>query len=432
MALNRLVLVPLLLAPLALSGCPEVFPTELFAGRPRTQSSIVPYQGPIIEAFDASPLKLAGKDDRLTLTVVATDTAGAALTYTWSATTGTLSSSSGTKVTWQPARENGTVSAGQGKITVTVSNGREAASSSVFLLVAEDGATTVMMPGRIPTVQRSPAPVGSVGGGTASPAPSGSPLACAVGALSPSMAAPGTLFYIDGQGLSEPITVTISDRPATVAAVEPGRIGSAGSRIAVQVPPAMAASTQVRPVSVTACGETKVVDGLLWVANMAEFNGDVRSVGAGLRAAVHALDRDDQELPEDLAGRKPVATFLANEIDMPPRAGSLGFWTGEGDVIENYAIQYTGELKVTTRGATRFSLVSAGGAKLFIDDRLVIDDGTAHGTRTSDGTVELSEGPHKLRVDYMNAGGVRALQLYWQPPGAFLEELVPPQALSTK
>ncbi|MFB7075800.1 hypothetical protein ACFCX2_43645, partial [Streptomyces sp. NPDC056290] len=54
-----------------------------------------------------------------------------------------------------------------------------------------------------------------------------------------------------------------------------------------------------------------------------------------------------------------------------------------------------------------------------------------HGAEPKDGTVQLTEGMHALRIDHFERGGGEQLTLAWQPPGADGFATVPNAALST-
>ncbi|MET7406050.1 ricin-type beta-trefoil lectin domain protein, partial [Streptomyces parvulus] len=82
-------------------------------------------------------------------------------------------------------------------------------------------------------------------------------------------------------------------------------------------------------------------------------------------------------------------------------------------------------------GSYTLRLTSDDGSRLWIDDRLVIDLGGLHGPESKDATVELTAGPHALRVEHFERGGGEQLTLAWRPPGAAAFAVVPNTALST-
>ena len=54
-----------------------------------------------------------------------------------------------------------------------------------------------------------------------------------------------------------------------------------------------------------------------------------------------------------------------------------------------------------------------------------------HPPTARDGTVDLTAGPHALRIDHFERDGGQQITLQWKPPGAADFTLVPNSALST-
>ncbi|WP_149549389.1 family 16 glycoside hydrolase [Streptomyces marokkonensis] len=102
-----------------------------------------------------------------------------------------------------------------------------------------------------------------------------------------------------------------------------------------------------------------------------------------------------------------------------------------GGFGDNFVTQVTGNIHVPADGSYTFRLTSDDGSRLLIDGRPVIDHDGLHGAEPKDGTVQLTEGMHSLRIDHFERGGGEQLTLAWQPPGADGFATVPNTALST-
>jgi hypothetical protein len=385
---------------------------------PFNQRVPVPSQppGPVISQLSGTQ----APDGGLVFTVVAADRDKKPLRFTWTASHGTLSSTSGTTVTWKPLKADGTPEpAGMTQIRVTATNGRETESLGQLVRMDGAGGAAVYVPDNIPaapTPKPSPSPSGS-----AAPGGTGSPVACSVGKASPTIAAPDTIFYIAGTGLPTDAKVTVGGREAIVVEAKP-------NRLAVRVPGATPVNAGLLEVLVTACGETKTVEGGITVADTVGFGGDVRQVGRGLVGTAYAIDARTETMPADLDGRAPVLSYMTNNLDVGPGEFRLGF---PGDPLAYYGIRYLGQVDVKTAGATRFTLTADDGAKLYIDDKLVIDQESPLGRSTKDGTVTLTAGKHKIQVDYYQGDRNGAtLQLFWTPSGAASEVVIPADAFS--
>jgi hypothetical protein len=155
---------------------------------PFNQRVPVPSQppGPVISQLSGTQ----APDGGLVFTVVAADRDKKPLRFTWTASHGTLSSTSGTTVTWKPLKADGTPEpAGMTQIRVTATNGRETESLGQLVRMDGAGGAAVYVPDNIPaapTPKPSPSPSGS-----AAPGGTGSPVACSVGKASPTIAAAG-------------------------------------------------------------------------------------------------------------------------------------------------------------------------------------------------------------------------------------------------
>ncbi len=129
-----------------------------------------------------------------------------------------------------------------------------------------------------------------------------------------------------------------------------------------------------------------------------------------------------------LYGRAPLREAV-RRVD-----GPLAFDWGAGapleDVAPDFEAEWSGFLEVPAPGTYHFQLGSDDDARLYVDGRLVVDNGGAHPYRTATGSVRLT-GRHALRLTFRDRGGDAALMLAWRAPGARAFEPVPREALRT-
>jgi hypothetical protein len=165
------------------------------------------------------------------------------------------------------------------------------------------------------------------------------------------------------------------------------------------------------------------------VADTQDFGGNVQQAGQGLFANVYQLKEDTQKLP-DLGQLKPFSSLLVNNLDVPDHDFQQGFPGVGGNLVEWFGIRFDGMIDAPA-GITTFHLTSDDGAKLWIDDKLVVDNDGVHPEASTDGDVTLAAGKHKFRLDYFQGPRYRiALQLSWTPPGAKEAVIVPASAFS--
>jgi hypothetical protein len=111
----------------------------------------------------------------------------------------------------------------------------------------------------------------------------------------------------------------------------------------------------------------------------------------------------------------------------PPKDGSVSF-----------RARWSGEILTRGAGTTTFFLKSDDGSRLYIDDKLVIDNWRDQGPTEVPGTVELEANKrYKIRVEYYQGSGPSMVQFSWQTPGGAKEvvptaNLFPANALATQ
>jgi hypothetical protein len=98
---------------------------------------------------------------------------------------------------------------------------------------------------------------------------------------------------------------------------------------------------------------------------------------------------------------------------------------------DNFVAHVLANLTVPADGAYQLRVTSDDGAKVYLDDALVIDNDGRHGVESKDATVTLTAGSHPLRIEYFEDRYGQQLTLSWKPPGAADFAVVPSTALST-
>jgi DNA-binding beta-propeller fold protein YncE/4-amino-4-deoxy-L-arabinose transferase-like glycosyltransferase len=98
-----------------------------------------------------------------------------------------------------------------------------------------------------------------------------------------------------------------------------------------------------------------------------------------------------------------------------------------------YSIEWLGKIYIPSSGTYVFGTLSDDGSYLYVDEELVVDNGGHHGDVYAEGSVQLEEGFHDIRLLYFQEGGGRKIELYWTLPDGVreqvpLEYLFPPEA----
>lgn len=90
-----------------------------------------------------------------------------------------------------------------------------------------------------------------------------------------------------------------------------------------------------------------------------------------------------------------------------------------------YAIRFSGDLNAPKEGKYKFYAESDDGTRLYIDGKLVVDNGGIHPAQEGSGEVELKPGPHSFVLQYFQGGGEAVLKVRWKGPGIEKQEIQP-------
>ncbi len=89
----------------------------------------------------------------------------------------------------------------------------------------------------------------------------------------------------------------------------------------------------------------------------------------------------------------------------------------------DFAVRFTGMIEVPKEGEYEFFTKSDDGSRLFINDKMVVENGGIHPNQERSGKVKLTPGAHAIRVHYFDGGGQRALTVSWKGPGLDKREI---------
>lgn len=143
------------------------------------------------------------------------------------------------------------------------------------------------------------------------------------------------------------------------------------------------------------------------------YNGDVRPIGLVGRF----FEGGDAATPDDLNDVVPDAMQLT--------AGIGGAFWYDPVVGAPYAAVWDGSLAVSESGLYRFRFGGLhGDMRALLDGEPLID---TRGNREVE--LELSEGEHRLRLEYEHGGGSPFFELLWTPPGEGTSR-IPPERLT--
>jgi putative heme-binding domain-containing protein len=110
---------------------------------------------------------------------------------------------------------------------------------------------------------------------------------------------------------------------------------------------------------------------------------------------------------ETLDKLKPKASGVAAEIVMnvPQKTKDDAF-----------ALRFTGMISIPTTGSYTFFIASDDGSRIYINDKLLVDNDGLHGMVEKSGKIDLVAGMHKIVVTYFDNGGGDGLEVAWAGP----------------
>lgn len=113
----------------------------------------------------------------------------------------------------------------------------------------------------------------------------------------------------------------------------------------------------------------------------------------------------DWNVLPDFTKMKPVKQGTLANFDLSPR-----------NHPEYFGLEYWGFVRVPDDGVYAFFTDSDDGSRLFIGDKMVVDNDGLHGMAEKKGVVALAAGLHPIRVQYFQKGGGRDLKVSFEGP----------------
>lgn len=76
------------------------------------------------------------------------------------------------------------------------------------------------------------------------------------------------------------------------------------------------------------------------------------------------------------------------------------FLIKDAAIADHFAYEFRTLIYISKRGVYRFYTISDDGSKLYIDDKLIVDNDGGHSVRRAEGKVALEKGYHALHLLY--------------------------------
>lgn len=122
-----------------------------------------------------------------------------------------------------------------------------------------------------------------------------------------------------------------------------------------------------------------------------------------------------RKLP-DFSSLEPVKSGVTQTLQTDQLAG---------DPLDEYALAFEGYLHFPKTGIYRVSLLSDDGSRLYLHDKVVIDNDGPHPAQELSYLTRMSEGWHPVRIEYFEASGESKLTLFIEGEGVARQETKP-------
>eukprot|EP00960_Hanusia_phi_P074326 768213-Hanusia_phi.AAC.4 len=132
------------------------------------------------------------------------------------------------------------------------------------------------------------------------------------------------------------------------------------------------------------------------------------------KMTVYKSDSDLTKMPEVSALKQLGVKVQVPDVDFENINDFKKYFPDAPD--KNFAAQFWGKFKIDMKGRYQFCTSSSDGSKLWIDDKLVVDNGGSHGNRRYCTNVEMSEGSHTAYGEYFKKEGSLRMQITYQGP----------------
>jgi len=106
----------------------------------------------------------------------------------------------------------------------------------------------------------------------------------------------------------------------------------------------------------------------------------------------------------------------------------INFNWHQGNIIKNHSdyvyVRWSGQIKAPKSGSYQFITRSDDGARLWIDDKLIIDDWKPHTEEEKSARISLEKGYHKIKIEYFEATIFASMKLMWIIPGTEKKKVI--------
>jgi hypothetical protein len=95
---------------------------------------------------------------------------------------------------------------------------------------------------------------------------------------------------------------------------------------------------------------------------------------------------------------------------------------------DSWSARWQGQVVAARSELYTFAITSDGAARLWVDGKLIVDDGIEHAKRERSGQIALTAGRHDIKLEYVMLTGSAVMQLRWSSP-SIAKQFIPTASL---
>ena len=115
---------------------------------------------------------------------------------------------------------------------------------------------------------------------------------------------------------------------------------------------------------------------------------------------------------------KTVVKLIEMEFSEKGEVSNFIYPFKDEKLPEKFGLVYDGYIEIFEEAVYTFSVNSNDGTKLYVADKLVVDNDGLHGAFEKEGQIALKIGKHKIELLYFQAGGRKTLQVFMKKNGS--------------
>jgi hypothetical protein len=130
----------------------------------------------------------------------------------------------------------------------------------------------------------------------------------------------------------------------------------------------------------------------------------------GLVAEFFNIGKPLEDLPTIPADRKPDLRRIDRQVNVEQTAD---VFPGT-NMADHFYVRWTGRIKIAQDGKFTFFTESDDGSRLWIDGKVVVDNGGLHAMEEKSGEIDLKAGEHDLKLELFENDGEVGCKLSWE------------------